>query len=313
MINSDIKPKPTLEMKHLLLFTLFAVDGLKTQKLLGALTRERSPTTGAEVIELLAQFYGGLNGVELKQSNEITINGDISGNQNILMNGDNLGTINQTIYNIYKGSKRGGRKLRREIEVILRNANDVVDSNKRKLTTDDILDMIEDLVNNEQTMMNDAIPWTASPEEVEEQEPTESVPPRNLEQPSQTDEEYQSFVPFAHEVTICPRCQIINGQIDCRMSSDDVVCRHDQVCSLNMRSRGGHLVKVETQCKEPSTCAIEQSQNGNGNQWNQCRPRSGFHISSLCRQCCRGDCKSKLSTLKTNWYRLKEWNTNLMN
>jgi len=301
-------------MKLLLLFTFLTVNALKTQKLLGELTRQRSPTTGAEVIELLAQFYGGLNGIGLKQSNEINVNGDISGDQNILMNGDNLGTINQTIYNIYKGDKRGRRKLRREIEVILRNANGVVDSNKRRLTTDDILDMIEELVNKDQFMANDAINWPVAPVEVEEHESTEVLPSRNIEQSlEETDEEHQSFVPFAPEVTVCPRCQIINGQIDCRMSSGDVVCRHDQVCSLNMRSRGGQLVKVETQCKEPNTCAIEQGQNGNVNQWNQCRPRSGFHISSLCRQCCRGDCQSKLSTLRTDWYRLKEWNTNLLN
>jgi len=300
-------------MKLLLLLTFLAIDAIKTQKLLSALTKQHSPTTGAEVIELLAQFYGGLDGIELKQSNEIIINGDISGDQNILMNGNNLGTISQTIYNIYKGNKRGKRKLRREIEVILRNANGLVaDSNKRKLKTDDILDMIEDLVNTDKSMVNDAINWTSSPLEIEEEKvESETVSSSTAEKSSEIDEEHQSHVPFSPEITTCPKCQITNGQIDCRLSS--VVCRHDQVCSLNMRSRGGQLVKVETQCKEPTTCAIEQNQNGNDNQWNQCRPQSGFHISSLCRQCCRGDCESKFSTLKTNWYRLKEWNTNLVN
>merc|ERR1711933_390222 len=171
-------------MRFLLLLALYSSQVTATLKLLGALAKQRSQDgtleTGQDVIELIAQYHYGLSGIELKQSNEISVGGDISGNQNILMNGDNLGTINQTIYQVYrgkrKGNKRGKRKVRREIEIILRNTNGVTDGNKKKLTADDILDMIEDLV-NKQEMMNDATGWVRPlPEEEEEIEETTEKP-----------------------------------------------------------------------------------------------------------------------------------------
>merc|ERR1711897_32534 len=76
-----------------------------------------------------------------------------------------------------QGHKRGKRKVRREIEIILRNANGVTDANKRKLTADDILDMIEDLV-NKQEMMNDATEWVRPLPEEEEEEIEEITTPK---------------------------------------------------------------------------------------------------------------------------------------
>lgn len=331
-------------MRILLLLALYSSQATATLKLLGALAKQRSQDgtleTGQDVIELIAQYHYGLSDIELKQSNEITVGGDISGNQNILMNGNNLGTINQTIYQIYrgkrKGNKRGNRKVRREIEVILRNANGITDGNKKKLTADDILDMIEDLV-NKQEMMNDATEWVRPlPEEEEEEEIEEITTPksdtikpsratetpetepqtRTTDEPktdrnTETDSEHANQFQFS--MTTCPNCRIVNGQIDCRMELGGTVCQIGQYCSLNMRSRGGQLIKVETQCKDPNTCLIEQSQNTRGSQPGQCTPRAGIHVSSLCRQCCRGDCEKKLSTLKTNWFLPKNWNANLIN
>jgi len=331
-------------MRILLLLALYSSQATATLKLLGALAKQRSQDgtleTGQDVIELIAQYHYRLSDIELKQSNEITVGGDISGNQNILMNGNNLGTINQTIYQIYrgkrKGNKRGNRKVRREIEVILRNANGITDGNKKKLTADDILDMIEDLV-NKQEMMNDATEWVRPlPEEEEEEEIEEITTPksdtikpsratetpetepqtRTTDEPktdrnTETDSEHANQFQFS--MTTCPNCRIVNGQIDCRMELGGTVCQIGQYCSLNMRSRGGQLIKVETQCKDPNTCLIEQSQNTRGSQPGQCTPRAGIHVSSLCRQCCRGDCEKKLSTLKTNWFLPKNWNANLIN
>ena len=333
-------------MRFLLLLALYSSQATATLKLLGALAKERSLDgtleTGEDVIELIAQFHYGLGGIELKQSNEITVGGDISGNQNILMNGDNLGTINQTIYQLYrgkrKGNKRGKRKIRREIEIILRNANGVTDENKRKLTTDDILEMIEDLV-NKQEMMNDATSWVRPlPEEEEEEEieiketttsqPKTTKKSRTTNMPEttpksiiteeskadrNTDKDSEHADLFQFEMTTCPKCRIINGKIDCRMGLGGTVCPIGYFCSLNMRSRGGQLITVETQCKEPKACLIEQSQNTRGSRPGQCTPRAGIHISSLCRQCCRGDCEKKLSTLKTRWFYPKNWNANLIN
>merc|ERR1712176_606246 len=328
-------------MRFLLLLALYGSQVTATLKLLGALAKQRSLDgtleTGQDVIELIAQYHYGLNDIELKQTNEISVGGDISGNQNILMNGDNLGTINQTIYQVYrgkrKGNKRGKRKVRREIEIILRNANGVTDGKRKKLTADDILDMIEDLV-NKQEMMNDATEWVRPlPEEEEEEIEEITTPklettekPRTIKTPEttrklitteepetdrNTDSEHANS--FQLEMTTCPNCRIVNGQLDCRMELGGTVCRIGQLCSLNMRSRGGEPIKVETQCKEPNTCLIEQSQNTRGSQPGQCTPRAGIHVSSLCRQCCRGDCEKKFSTLKTNWFYPKNWDANLIN
>ena len=281
-------------MKFIIFATICLAYASNTQRLLGALAKQRSSEgtlqTYRDILELLGQFHASLGDISLK-STENT--------KNLQINGNNFGTVNQTIYKVYnrKTGKRGRRRLRRDIETILRNSDGIVDNQNKRLSADAIFETIQGLIDSQE-------------KQYETGEST--VSPTTLEVTSAevgtTDKEHNDVFPF--KITPCPKCRIINGKIDCQMKFGGAVCQPHQVCSINLRSRGGKLLKLESKCKNETACLDEKLQNGSERKWGQCKPRS--YKFSLCRQCCRGDCEAKLNDIESLWYKQISWNKNLL-
>ena len=281
-------------MKILFFATLFVAYASNTQRLLGALAKRRSNDgtlqSYRDVLELLGQFHASLADISLKSTQNT---------KNFEIQGDNFGTINQTIYKVYnkKTGKRGRRRLRRDIETILRNSNGIVDSQNKRLSADAIFETIQGLVDSQERQYETG---------------ESTVSPTTLEvtsaEASTTDKEHNDVFPF--KITPCPKCRIINGKIDCQMKFGGEICQTHQVCSINLRSRAGQLLKIESRCKNETACLDEKLQNGNEKRWGQCKPKS-FKFS-LCRQCCRGDCQAKLNDIAILWYKQVSWNKNLL-
>jgi len=296
---------------------------------------EHQPATNENMVNLLIEFHLQLNSIDLKSTinGNFNINGNVNGNGNIFINGNNRGEITS----IMRGAVKKRKRLRRDITLLLMTAEPELTGQKKRLRTKEILEALEGLIEDADSERRsgvlvdgpvsiDTTTSAASLQSTTLQPATNSTKITTMKASSQSATKETSWTPKTTIATTyfqpirnrmrtqCPVCELslVGGKIVC---SDEIeFCSSNQVCQLNIRQRGKHVIAVETGCKETAACYNEKQQNDSFEQsvLNQCRPSMNSGDSpSYCRQCCDGpDCVEKIQQFENLKIRssLVSWN-----
>merc|ERR1712025_379859 len=106
---------------------------------------EHQSATNENLLNLLIEYHLQLNSIDLKSTinnRDFSINGNINGNGNIFINGNNRGEIESIMRGVAKKRKR----LRRDITLLLRTAEPELSGSKRRMRTKEILEALEALI-----------------------------------------------------------------------------------------------------------------------------------------------------------------------